>query len=83
MDLTQKCVLTDEMSKLVAETMRESLFDYAFDSDKVPSLNLHFFCYDYLETQSLVDKKMMDEGNMLPLCEELELLVSGENFQNV
>ena len=43
MDLTQKCVLTDEMSKLVAETMRESLFDYAFDSDKVPSLNLHFF----------------------------------------
>lgn len=76
MDLTQKCVLTDEMSKLVAETMRVSLFDYAFDSDKVPSLNLHFFCYDYLETQSLVDKKMMDEGNMLPLCEELEYLIS-------
>lgn len=76
MDLTKKCVLTDKMSRLVAETMRESLFDYAFDSDKAPSLNFHFFCRDYLATQRLVENKSMDEGNMQPLCEELEYLIS-------
>lgn len=76
MNLTQKCILTDEMPRLVAETMRTSLFDYAFDSDKVPSLNLHYFCQDFLVTQGMVDKKIMEEGNMLPLCDELEYRIS-------
>lgn len=81
MDLAQECVLTNKMSKLVADTMKASLFDYAFDSDKVPSLNLHYFCYDYLETQNLVDKNIMDEGNMQPLCDELEYLISSSYWK--
>lgn len=75
MKLSQKCVFSEKMPRFVAESMKSALFDYSFDSDKVPSLNLNFFCYDYLRTQNLVDAKIMEEGNMLPLCEEFESLV--------
>lgn len=76
MDLTKKCVLNDKMSKFVAEAMKTALFDYSFDSDKVPTLNLNYFCNDYLSTQKMVDERIMEEGNMAPLCEELESIVS-------
>lgn len=76
MDLTKKCVLNEKMAKFAAEAMKAALFDYSFDSDKVPTLNLNYFCDDYLNTQKMVDEKIMEEGNMGPLCEELENVIS-------
>ena len=43
-----------EKAQFIADTFNECLFDYSFDSNKVPSLNLHFFCKDYIATYLLV-----------------------------
>lgn len=34
--------LTGQKAQFVADTLNDSLFNYGFDSNKVPSLNLHF-----------------------------------------
>ena len=66
---------TGERAQFIADTMRESLFDYSFDSNKVPSLNLHYFCDDFLLTNYLVEKGEMKEGNMIPLTDEFESII--------
>ncbi len=71
-----KSPTTGERTQFVADILNESLFDYAFDSDKVPSLNLHYFCADYIKTHALVEDGIMREGNMIPLVEEFECLVN-------
>lgn len=65
-----------ERTQFVADILDESLFDYAFDSNKVPSLNLHFFCVDFIKTHALVEDGIMREGNMIPLVEEFECIVN-------
>lgn len=67
---------TGERAQFVADIMKESLFDYAFDSNKVPSLNLHYFCKDYIRTMSLVEDGVMRDGNMIPLVEEFESIIN-------
>ena len=71
-----KDALTGQKAQFIADTINESLFNYAFDSNKVPSLNLHFFCMDYLSTYNAVEKGIMQEGNMQPLNEEFEYIVN-------
>lgn len=68
--------LTGQKAQFVADTLNDSLFNYGFDSNKVPSLNLHFFCMDYLSTYKFVEDGMMQEGNMQPLNEEFEHIVN-------
>ena len=68
--------LTGQKAQFIADTLNESLFNYAFDSNKVPSLNLHFFCMDYLSTYNSVEEGIMQEGNMQPLNEEFEYIVN-------
>lgn len=68
--------LTGEKAQFVADTLNEALFNYSFDSDKVPSLNLHFFCMDYLATYNLVEEGIMKDGNMQPLNEEFEYIIN-------
>ena len=71
-----KNTLTGQKAQFVADTLNESLFNYAFDSNKVPSLNLHFFCMDYLSTYNYVEEGIMQEGNMQPLNEEFEYIIN-------
>lgn len=61
---------TGEKAQFVAETMKEALFDYSYDSNKVPSLNLHYFCQDFIMTYQFVEDGLMKEGNLIPLIEE-------------
>ncbi|MBO7125925.1 hypothetical protein J6W78_00070 [bacterium] len=66
---------TGERAQFVADILNESLFDYSFDSNRVPSLSLNYFCYDYIQTYSLVEDGIMDKGNMIPLIEEFEYIL--------
>lgn len=67
---------TGNKAQFIADIMKTSLFDYAFDSNKVPSLNLHHFCRDYIRTFSLVEDGVMREGNLIPLVEEFECIIN-------
>ena len=66
---------TGERAQFIADVIRESLFDYAFDSNKTPSLNLHYFCKDYKGTYESVKKGILKDGNLIPLNEELENII--------
>ena len=66
---------TGNRAQFIADVIRESLFDYAFDSNKTPSLNLHYFCKDYMATYNLVKKDVMRQGNLIPLNEEFETII--------
>ena len=66
---------TGQKAQFIADIMKESLFDYSFDSNRVPSLNLHYFCEDYIMTFELVEEGTMREGNMVPLVEEFECII--------
>ena len=50
---------TGQKAQFIADIMKESLFDYSFDSNRVPSLNLHYFCEDYIMTFELVEEGTM------------------------
>lgn len=67
---------TGERAQFVADVLNEALFDYSFDSNKVPSLNIHSFCEDYISTYQLVEEGGMQSGNMVPLDEEMENILS-------
>lgn len=64
-----------EKAQFIADILKESLFDYAFDSNKVPSLNLHYFAMDFLMTSARVDVGLIKEGNIIPLIEEFEYII--------
>lgn len=66
---------TGEKAQFVADILKESLFNYAFDSNKVPSLNLHYFCKDFVTTAFRVEQGVIKDGNMLPLIEEFEYII--------
>ncbi len=66
---------TGEKAQFVADVFKESLFNYAFDSNKVPSLNLHYFCKDYVITALRVEQNVIKDGNMVPLVEEFEYII--------
>lgn len=64
-----------EKAQFVADVLKESLFNYAFDSNKVPCLNLHYFCKDFVATAFRVEQGVIKDGNMLPLIEEFEYII--------
>lgn len=66
---------TGEKAQFVADVLKESLFNYAFDSNKVPSLNLHYFCKDYMNSALRAENGVIKDGNMIPLVEEFEEIV--------
>ena len=73
--ITWKNPSTGEKAQFVADVFKESLFNYAFDSNKVPSLNLHYFCQDYENTALRAEQGVIKDGNMLPLIEEFEYII--------
>ncbi len=72
--------ITGEKAQYIVNIFKESLFDFAFDSDKVPTLNLHFFCKDYFFTSNLIDEGIFEEGNIVPLNEEFEHIITRSDF---
>ncbi len=72
--------VTGEKAQFIVNVFRDSLFDFAFDSDKTPILNVHYFCEDYCETSNLIDEGILEEGNIIPLNEEFEYIVSKSVF---
>lgn len=67
--------VTGEKAQFVADVFKESLFNYAFDSNKVPSLNLHYFCMDFVNTALRAEQGVIKDGNMVPLIEEFEYII--------
>lgn len=67
---------TGKKAQFVAETMKEALFDFSYDSNRVPSLNLHYFCQDFIMTYQFVDDGLMKEGNLIPLIEEFNHIIN-------
>lgn len=66
---------TGKRAQFVADVFRESLFNYAFDSNKVPSLNLHYFCEEYMIVYALYKEGIMQKGNLNPLNQEFEWII--------
>ena len=56
---------TGQKAQFVADVFKESLFNYAFDSNKVPSLNLHYFCKDYINSAIRTEMGIIKDGNMV------------------
>lgn len=54
------------------QTFEEVLFDYSFESYKLPALNSHYLCFDLLTAKYNMDNKSITEGNFIPLSEEFE-----------
>lgn len=67
--------VTGEKAQFVADVFKESLFNYAFDSNKVPSLNLHYLCKDFVNTALRAEQGVIKDGNMVPLIEEFEYVI--------
>ena len=66
---------TGQKAQFVADVFKESLFNYAFDSNKVPSLNVHYFCKDYINSAIRTEMGIIKDGNMVPLIEEFENII--------
>lgn len=62
------------------EVMNECLFDYSFESYRVPSLNSHFLCYDIYRTADDINNKVLLDGNFVPLSEEFEYNLKNDIF---
>lgn len=60
---------------LFAESLEEGLNHYSYESYRMPSLNLHYLCFDILDTISSIKKKVLMDGNFLPLAEEFEFKI--------
>ena len=65
---------------LFAQTLEESTFHYSYDSYKLPALNSHFLCYDILYTINDINKKILMDGNFVPLAEEFEQMLQSDLF---
>lgn len=65
---------------LFIQTFEETLFYYSFESYKLPALNSHFLCLDFLQTYSDVENGTILEGNFIPLIEEFENLISNDKL---
>lgn len=66
----------------VVNTISESLFDYSSDSAKIPALNLHFLCKEYLMTHNSWEEGAISKGNLYPLIEELEWSIKNNELSN-
>ena len=65
---------------LFAQTLEESTFHYSYESYKLPALNCHFLCYDIMHTARDIDRKVLMDGNFVPLAEEFEQMVDEDFF---
>ncbi len=57
---------------LFVQSFEESTFYYSYESYKMPALNSHYLCYDIRRTAGDINKKVLMDGNFIPLAEEFE-----------
>ena len=65
---------------LFAQALEEETFNYSYESYKVPALNSHYLCYDVMRTASDINKKILMDGNFIPLSEEFEQTLQEDIF---
>ena len=65
---------------LFAQALEEETFNYSYASYKVPALNSHYLCYDVMRTASDINKKILMDGNFIPLSEEFEQTLQEDIF---
>lgn len=65
---------------LFAQALEEETFNYSYESYKVPALNSHYLCYDVMRTASDINKKILMDGNFVPLSEEFEQILQEDIF---
>lgn len=67
---------------LFVQTFAEATFTYSFESYRLPALNCHYLCYDVVKTAKDIERKILMDGNFLPMSEEFEQLLSEDPFIN-
>lgn len=65
---------------LFAEALEEGTFHYSYESYKIPALNCHYLCYDVIQTAKDIDRKVLMDGNFIPLSEEFEQTLREDIF---
>lgn len=65
---------------LFAQTLEECLFHFSYESYRMPALNAHHLCYDVIWTAGDIERKVLSDGNFLPLSEEFEYTVQNDFF---
>lgn len=65
---------------LFAQALEEGAFYYSYESYKLPALNSHYLCYDITHTARDIDRKVLMDGNFIPLAEEFEQMLKEDMF---
>lgn len=65
---------------LFVQTIEENTFNYSYESYRTPALNLHYLCLDTIKTCKGIKEKVILDGNIIPLSEELEHLISNDIY---
>ena len=65
---------------LFAQALEEGTFHYSYESYKIPALNCHYLCYDILRTSRDIERKILMDGNFVPLAEEFEQMINEDIF---
>ena len=65
---------------LFAQALAEGTFYYSYESYKLPALNSHYLCYDIVHTASDIERKVLMDGNFIPLAEEFEQMLKEDLF---
>ena len=65
---------------LFVETIEEATSYYSFESYRRPALNCHFMCYDVQRTAMDIQKKILMDGNFVPISEEFEHIIKEDLF---
>lgn len=65
---------------LFVQTIEENTFHYSYESYKLPALNCHYLCYDIMYTARDINRKILMDGNFIPLSEEFEQMLAEDLF---
>ncbi len=59
---------------MFAQSFEELMSPHSHDSHKVPALNFHFICLEIQNVINLIEKNVLDRGNLIPLISEVQSL---------
>ena len=65
---------------LFVEAFEEGTFNYSYESYRLPALNSHYLCYDVTRTARDIERKVLMDGNFIPVAEEFEQMLKEDVF---
>lgn len=65
---------------LFVQAFEEGTFHYSYESYRLPALNSHYLCYDIISTANDINRKVLMDGNFIPLAEEFEQMLKEDIF---